>query len=73
MSLGYAKIDDCAALARKWGCDQVVVLAIKHEAETVETISYGETRALSDAAEKVANQIHHDVVNGIIEIPRPSE
>jgi len=62
------KVADCRDIARKWGYDQVVVLAVNTQTGTFETVSYGETAALCAAAKKINDHIHQEVANGIIEI-----
>lgn len=62
------KVADCREIARKWGADQVVILAINTRQGTFETVSYGETRALCDAAKKINDHIHEAVASGAIEI-----
>ncbi len=62
------KVADLREISRKWGYDQVVVLAVNTKNGTFETVSYGETRALCDAAKKINEHIHKEVQFGIIEI-----
>ncbi len=62
------KVADCREIARKWGYDQVVVLAINSRSRIFETVSYGETRALCEATKEIAERIHEDVASGKIEI-----
>lgn len=62
------KIADLRELSSKWGCDQIVVLALKSGTGTFETVSYGQTKSLCDAADKIRGQIHAAVEFGIIGI-----
>lgn len=64
----HPKIADLRELSRKWGYDQIIVLAVNTKAGTFETVSYGETRALCDAAKKINEHIHNEVATGAIEI-----
>lgn len=62
------EVADCREIARKWKCDQVIVLAIDNKTGTFKTVSYGESRALCDSAKKINEQIHKEVERGIIEV-----
>jgi hypothetical protein len=47
----YPKVADCREIARKWGGKQIIViLAWDLDADTVETVSYGQTKVLCAAA-----------------------
>lgn len=62
------KVADCREIGRKWGYDQIVVLAVNQTKGTFETVSYGETKRLCDQAKKWNDEIHRQVANGSIEI-----
>ena len=70
MAWNPTQVADCREIARKWGYDQIIVLAINSKTGTFETVSYGETRALCDAARSINDQIHNKVADGDIEIDR---
>lgn len=62
------KVADLRELSRRWGYDQIVVLAINKSTGTFETVSYGETSSLCNSAKKINEHIHKEVATGIIEI-----
>lgn len=52
----HPKVADCRTIARKWGKDQVIILAINTKENTIEYASYGQTKALCDQARRIADQ-----------------
>lgn len=64
------KVADLREISKKWGYDQIVVLAVNTTKGTFETVSYGETRALCDSAKKINEHIHKEVATGVIETDR---
>ena len=61
------KVADCREIARKWGKQQVIVLAVDRKAGTLEMTSYGETRALCDGAKRLGDAAYEAVMNAISE------
>ena len=62
------KVADLRHISKKWGYDQIIVLAVNAKSGTFETVSYGETSSLCDSAKKINEHIHKEVATGIIEI-----
>ncbi len=48
------KVSDCRDIARKWNVDQVIILAINQENQTLEYASYGKTKTLCDQTKRLA-------------------
>lgn len=44
------KVADCREIARKWGCQQVIIIGIDRTTDSIPMASYGETRRLCDQA-----------------------
>lgn len=49
------KIAAARDFARKWGKDQVIIISVDLEGGTLEVDTYGETRALCEAARKLGD------------------
>jgi hypothetical protein len=49
------KVADCRDIARKWGVQQVIIIAVNRNNDTAEYASYGETRALCDETKQMAD------------------
>lgn len=60
-------VADCRDIARKWKCDQVVVLAVHSKIGQCKVVSYGETRALCAAAKRVNDHLCKEIQQGLIE------
>lgn len=60
------RINDCRDLSRRWGCDQVVVIAIDSIEGTFQTVSYGATRELCARARVLNDSIHEMVADGTL-------
>lgn len=67
------KVADCREIARRWGYDQIVVLAINSRTRVVETVSYGQTVALCNAARRLNEQIQHLIRLGILTNDLPDD
>jgi hypothetical protein len=61
------EVADCREIARKWGCVQVVVVAV-YPAGQYRTVSYGSTRKQCDAANVTRKEIHDMIDNEVITI-----
>ena len=62
------KVADLRDISRKWGYNQIVVLAVNTKTGKFETVSYGETRALCDAARRINEHIYNEVVDGTLDV-----
>lgn len=62
------KVRDVAELAKKWGSDQIIVLAIDQQHGTFGTVSYGKNLLFCSTAKRINEQIHKMVADGTIEI-----
>jgi len=57
------KVADCREIARKWGKQQVIIIAVDYKAGTTEYASYGETRVLCDDAKLLADTAYNAITN----------
>lgn len=61
------KVADCREIARKWKKQQVIILAIDINAQTLEYASYGETQKLCSDAKRLADVAY----SAILGLPVP--
>jgi hypothetical protein len=59
------KVADCRDIARKWGKQQVIILAIDTNQNTLEYASYGETKELCSDAQKLADAAYDAIVKAL--------
>lgn len=56
------KVADCRTISRRWNKKQIIIIAIDTDEGTVETVSYGETKALCAEAKHLADAAHEAVM-----------
>lgn len=56
------KVADCREIARKWGKQQVIVLAIDRVSGTLEMATYGETKMLCAHAKRLGDAAYDAVM-----------
>ena len=52
------KVDDCRSYAKRWGKDQVIVLAIDIDSGSLELVTYGATKALCREAARLGDKAY---------------
>lgn len=57
------KVADCREIARKWGKQQVIVLAVDPVAGTLEMATYGQTRELCAEAKRLGDHAYQAVMD----------
>lgn len=57
------KVADCREIARKWGVQQVIIIALDVPKNTIEYASFGETKALCDRTQKLAEAAYEAVLD----------
>lgn len=56
------KVADCREIARKWGHQQVIVIALNADACKIEMATYGETKALCADAKRLGDAAYDAVM-----------
>ena len=54
------KVADCREIARKWGHQRVIIIALNHY--NIEMVTYGETKALCDDAKRLGDAAYDAVM-----------
>jgi hypothetical protein len=57
------KVADCRDIARKWGKQQVIILAVDTVAGTIEMATYGQTQGLCSDAKRLGDHAFQAVVD----------
>ena len=57
------KVADCREIARKWGKQQVIIIAVDYKTGTLEYASYGETMTLCADAKQLADLAYEAIAN----------
>lgn len=61
------KVADCREIARKWGKQQVIILAVDPACGTLEMATYGQTRELCAEAKRLGDHAYQAVMDHYVD------
>ena len=60
------KVADCRDIARKWGKQQIIILAVDLNSGTLEYSSFGDNKSRCDEAKRLADAAYEAVVKAYV-------
>ena len=63
------KVADCREIARKWGMNQIIVIALDRGKDRMEMATYGETKALCSDTSTLGNAAYDAVYKALESSP----